>query len=58
MPFRRNSPANENDAVRKLVDDINGIEAEKNKVGRYVLLVFGVVFLLAATLLGVLVLSN
>ena len=44
-------------AMQKLIRQINGIEADKNKVGRRVLAVSAIVFLAAATLL-VVVLMN
>jgi hypothetical protein len=44
-------------AKQKLIKEINGIEDEKNKVGRYVLAVFAFVFIAASTLLAVVILS-
>ncbi len=58
MPFRQTMPKNEEEAVQRLVKDINSIEADKNKVGRYVLAVFAVVFLLASILLGVIITTS
>jgi hypothetical protein len=58
MPFTQRKPKNESEAVKKLVDDINQIDEDKNKVGRIVLAVFAFVFLAAATLLGVLITSQ
>jgi hypothetical protein len=44
-------------AKDKLIREINNIEDEKNKVGRYVLAIFAFVFIAAATLLAVVILS-
>jgi hypothetical protein len=44
-------------AKQKLIREINGIEEEKNQVGRYVLGMFGFVFFLAVILLGVVLLN-
>jgi hypothetical protein len=44
-------------AKEKLIREINDIEDEKNKVGRYVLAVFAFVFIAASTLLAVVILS-
>lgn len=43
--------------MQKLIREINGIEADKNKVGRRVLAVSAIVFLAAATLLVVVLLN-
>ncbi len=48
----------EKTAKDKLIREINGIEDEKNKVGRYVLAIFAFVFIAAATLLAVVILSG
>lgn len=45
-------------AKERLIRDINDIEDEKNKVGRYVLAIFAFVFILAATLLVVVLLGG
>ena len=45
-------------AMKKLIGEINGIDDEKDKVGRYVLILFLVVFILAATLLVVVLLGR
>ncbi len=45
-------------AKRKLIEEINQIEDEKNKIGRYVLAVFAFVFIAASTLLAVVILSE
>lgn len=45
-------------AKDKLIREINNIEDEKNKVGRYVLAIFAFVFIAAATLLAVVILSG
>jgi hypothetical protein len=58
MPLRHSPPKNEADAVQQLVRDIDSIDADKNKVGRYVLLVFAFVFIMASILLGVIITSN
>lgn len=47
----------EDDAVKKLIRQINGIDDEKDKVGRYVFAVFILVFLIAATILAVVILN-
>jgi len=47
----------EDDAVKKLIRQIDGIDDEKDKVGRYVFAVFILVFLIAATILAVVVLN-
>jgi hypothetical protein len=44
-------------AKEKLIREINEIDDEKNKVGRYVLAVFAFVFIAASTLLAVVILS-
>jgi high-affinity nickel permease len=44
-------------AMKKLIHEINGIEEDKNKVGRYVLTMFAIVFIVAATLLAVVLLN-
>ena len=44
-------------AMNKLIREIDGIEEDKNKVGRYVLTVFAIVFIAAATLLVVVLLN-
>ena len=44
-------------AMQKLIRQIDGIEADKNKVGRTVLTVSAIVFLAAATLLVVVLLN-
>jgi high-affinity nickel permease len=44
-------------AKEKLIRQINQIEDDKNKVGRYVLTIFVCVFILAATLLAVVLLN-
>jgi len=41
----------------KLIREIDQIEDDKNKVGRYVLAIFAFVFILAATLLAVVLLN-
>ncbi len=43
--------------MNKLIREIDGIEEDKNKVGRYVLTVFAIVFIAAATLLVVVLLN-
>ncbi len=48
----------EKEAMKKLIHEINEIEDDKNKVGRYVLIIFAVVFILAGTLLVVVVLGG
>ncbi|GAB4373240.1 MAG: hypothetical protein OHK0021_15420 [Bryobacter sp.] len=58
MPFRRSTPITEAEAVRKLVAEIKDIESEKNKVGRYVLAIFAFVFIAAASLLAVIILTS
>lgn len=58
MPFTQRKPQNESEAVEKLVKDINQIDDDKNKVGRIVLAVFAVVFLIASILLGVLITAD
>lgn len=45
-------------AKERLIRDINDIEDEKNKVGRYVLAIFAFVFILAATLLVVVLIGG
>ena len=45
-------------AMKKLIHEINEIDDEKNKVGRYVLTIFAVVFILAGTLLVVVILGG
>lgn len=47
----------EQSAKDKLIREINRIEDEKNKVGRYVLAIFAFVFIAAATLLAVVLLN-
>lgn len=44
-------------AKEKLIEEINSIEDEKNKVGRFVLAVFAFVFIMAAILLAVILLN-
>lgn len=44
-------------AKEKLIQEINGIEDDKNKIGRFVLVLFAVVFTLASILLGVILLN-
>ena len=44
--------------MQKLIRQIDGIEADKNKVGRTVLTVSAIVFLAAATLLVVVLLNS
>lgn len=44
-------------ALNKLIREIDQIEDDKNKVGRYVLAIFAFVFILAATLLAVVLLN-
>jgi hypothetical protein len=44
-------------AKEKLIRQINQIDDDKNKVGRYVLIIFVCVFILAATLLAVVLLN-
>ncbi len=44
-------------ARKKLIREIDSIEDEKNRVGRYVLLVFALVFIAASILLGILILN-
>ncbi len=43
--------------MQKLIREIDGIEEDKNKVGRTVLTVFAIVFIAAATLLVVVLLN-
>jgi len=45
-------------AMKKLIHEINEIDDEKNKVGRYVLAIFAFVFILASTLLAVVILGG
>jgi len=45
-------------AMKKLIHEINEIDDEKNKVGRYVLTIFAVVFILAGILLVVVILGG
>lgn|GEM_PF-1078867 len=44
-------------AKEKLIESINQIEDDKNKIGRFVLALFAVVFILASILLGVILLN-
>lgn len=44
-------------AKKKLIESINQIEDDKNKIGRFVLALFAVVFILASILLGVILLN-
>ena len=44
--------------MKKLIHEINEIDDEKNKVGRYVLTIFAVVFILAGILLVVVILGG
>ncbi len=44
--------------MKKLIHEINEIDDEKNKVGRYVLAMFAFVFILASTLLAVVILGG
>ncbi|WP_031500287.1 hypothetical protein [Bryobacter aggregatus] len=57
MPLLQKAPKTEQDAVQKLIRQIDGIDDEANQVGRYVLMVFAVVFTLAAGLLLVVILN-
>ncbi len=45
-------------AMKKLIHEINEIDDEKNKVGRYVLAMFAFVFILASILLAVVILGG
>ena len=47
----------EQSAKDKLIREINNIEDDKNKVGRYVLIIFLCVFTLASILLAVVLLN-
>ncbi len=44
--------------MKKLIHEINEIDDEKNMVGRYVLTIFAVVFILAGILLVVVILGG
>ncbi len=57
MPLLDRPSKSEADAVKKLVKQINGIDDDQNKVGRYVLGMFLAVFALAGTLLAVILLN-
>lgn len=57
MPFLKKRSKSEHDAVKKLIEQINGIDDEKDKVGRYVFAIFFCVFALAAILLAVVILN-
>jgi hypothetical protein len=54
MALLQKKSKNEVEAMRKLIEEIDAIDDDKNQVGRYVLAAFAVVFILAAILLGVL----
>ncbi len=57
MGLLQKGSKSEDDAVKKLIRQINGIDDEKDKVGRYVFAVFILVFLIAATILAVVILN-
>jgi hypothetical protein len=45
-------------AMKKLIHEINEIDDEKNKIGRYVLTIFAIVFILAGILLVVVIMDS
>ena len=49
--------SDEEAAKAKLIREIDSIDDDKNKIGRYVLIMFAVVFILAAILLAVILLN-
>lgn len=44
--------------MKKLIHEINEIDDEKNKIGRYVLTIFAIVFILAGILLVVVIMDG
>jgi Fe-S-cluster formation regulator IscX/YfhJ len=54
MALLQKKSRTEHEAMQKLIQEIDNIEDDKNKVGRYVLAAFAIVFILAATLLAIL----
>ncbi len=44
--------------MKKLIHEINEIDDEKNKIGRYVLTIFAIVFILAGILLVVVIMDS
>ncbi len=57
MSLLQKGSKSEDDAVKRLIKQINGIDDEKDKVGRYVFAIFIFVFLIASTILAVVVLN-
>lgn len=50
--------SDEEQAKQNLIREINSIEDDKNKVGRYVLAIFAFVFIAASVLLAVVMMSQ